>query len=77
MSSRIAYFINQYPKVSHSFVRREILALERQSFDILRIALRCWEGELVDAEDQQERMRTRYVYKRGFPHFCGPSCGRC
>ena len=26
----IAYFINQYPKVSHTFIRREILALERQ-----------------------------------------------
>jgi hypothetical protein len=29
---RIAYFINQYPKVSHSFIRREILALERQGW---------------------------------------------
>lgn len=67
MSSKIAYFINQYPKVSHSFIRREILALERQGFDILRIALRGWDGELVDAEDQQERARTRYVLQEGFP----------
>ena len=37
---RIAYFINQYPKVSHSFIRREILALERQGFEIERLALR-------------------------------------
>lgn len=37
---RIAYFINQYPKVSHSFIRREILALERQGFEVQRIALR-------------------------------------
>jgi len=27
---RVAYLVNQYPKVSHSFIRREILALERQ-----------------------------------------------
>ncbi|MGP1682669.1 MAG: glycosyltransferase, partial [Giesbergeria sp.] len=67
MSSKITYFINQYPKVSHSFIRREILALERQGFDILRIALRGWDGELVDAEDQQERARTRYVLQEGFP----------
>ena len=65
---RIAYFINQYPKVSHSFIRREILALERQGFDILRIALRGWEGELVDQEDQQERTRTRYVLQQGLRH---------
>ena len=36
----IAYFINQYPKVSHSFIRREILALERQGVEVQRIALR-------------------------------------
>lgn len=62
---RIAYFTNQYPKVSHTFIRREILALERQGFDILRIALRGWDGELVDAEDVRERERTRYVLQDG------------
>ena len=65
MSPRIAYFINQYPKVSHSFIRREILALERQGIPILRIALRGWDGILVDAEDLQERSRTHYVLKEG------------
>src|SRR4051812_48580492 len=64
---RIAYVINQYPKVSHSFIRREIHALERRGFDILRIALRGWDGELVDAEDLQERTQTRYVLKDGVP----------
>lgn len=64
---RIAYFINQYPKVSHSFIRREIQALERQNFEVLRIALRGWDGELVDAEDLQERERTRYVLQAGVP----------
>ena len=62
---RIAYFINQYPKVSHSFIRREILALERQGFDIQRIALRGWDAELVDAEDIRERERTRFVLQAG------------
>ena len=51
----IAYFINQYPKVSHSFIRREILALERQGFSVERIALRGWDGDLVDVEDLRER----------------------
>ena len=65
MSSRIAYVINQYPKVSHTFIRREILALERQGFDILRIALRGWDVELADEEDLRERTYTRYVLQEG------------
>jgi glycosyltransferase involved in cell wall biosynthesis len=62
---RIAYLINQYPKVSHTFIRREILALERQGFDIVRIALRGWDGQLFDPDDQAERARTRYVVQIG------------
>lgn len=62
---KIAYFINQYPKVSHSFIRREILAMERQGFEIQRIALRGWDAELVDSEDMRERERTRYVLQAG------------
>ena len=69
---RIAYLINQYPKVSHSFIRREILALEQQGFDILRIALRGWDDEIVDEEDVQERKRTRYVLARRSFHCCLP-----
>jgi glycosyltransferase involved in cell wall biosynthesis len=62
---KIAYFINQYPKVSHTFIRREILALERQGFDVQRIALRGWSETTPDAEDQQEQARTRYVLRQG------------
>lgn len=61
----IAYFINQYPGISHSFIRREILALERQGFAVQRIALRGWDSPLVDAEDLQERTKTRYVLQDG------------
>ena len=62
---RIAYFINHYPKVSHSFVRREILALERQGFTVQRIALRGWQDSLPDEEDRQEQKRTHYVLRSG------------
>jgi colanic acid/amylovoran biosynthesis glycosyltransferase len=65
MTSRIAYFINQYPKVSHSFIRREILALERQGIDVLRIALRGWDAEIVDPDDRAELEQTRYILQRG------------
>jgi colanic acid/amylovoran biosynthesis glycosyltransferase len=62
---KIAYFVNHYPKVSHSFIRREILALERLGFDVQRIALRGWDGPLPDQEDRSERERTRYVLRGG------------
>lgn len=62
---KIAYLINQYPKVSHSFIRREILALERQGFEVGRIALRGWDAELADPQDLRERAQTRYVLEGG------------
>ncbi|KQQ46342.1 glycoside hydrolase [Duganella sp. Leaf126] len=64
---KIAYLVNQYPKVSHSFIRREILALERQGFDVQRFALRGWADQLVDAEDLREREKTRYLLRDGAP----------
>jgi colanic acid/amylovoran biosynthesis glycosyltransferase len=62
---KIAYFVNHYPKVSHSFIRREILALERLGFEVQRIALRGWDGPLPDQEDRREMERTRYVLRGG------------
>src|ERR1700674_3237718 len=62
---KIAYFINQYPKVSHTFIRREILALERQGFDIQRFALRGWSETTPDPEDRQEQLKTRYILRQG------------
>jgi colanic acid/amylovoran biosynthesis glycosyltransferase len=66
MSKRIAYLTNQYPMVSHSFIRREILALERQGYEVLRVALRGWRADLVDAEDISEQRKTHYVLRNGF-----------
>jgi colanic acid/amylovoran biosynthesis glycosyltransferase len=62
---RVAYLVNQYPKVSHSFIRREILALESRGFEVQRIALRGWDDGLADPEDREERKRTRYVLQAG------------
>ncbi len=62
---KVAYLINQYPKVSHSFIRREILALERHGMEVLRVAMRGWDGELVDADDRRELERTRYALQGG------------
>jgi colanic acid/amylovoran biosynthesis glycosyltransferase len=62
---RVAYLVNHYPKVSHSFIRREILALERQGIEVLRIAVRGWADELPDPADRAERERTRYLLQHG------------
>ncbi|HSI24414.1 MAG TPA: glycosyltransferase family 4 protein [Methylotenera sp.] len=62
---RIAYFINQYPKVSHSFIRREILALERLGMTVQRIALRGLNDTLIDPDDLSEREQTQYVLDGG------------
>lgn len=69
MSSRkIAYLINQYPKVSHTFIRREILALEHQGWHVLRIAMQGWDDVLADEVDVKERVRCKYVMQGGlFP----------
>jgi colanic acid/amylovoran biosynthesis glycosyltransferase len=63
--SKVAYLINVYPKVSHTFIRREILALESQGLHVTRIALRGWDDHLTNDEDHAERNRTRYVLKDG------------
>jgi glycosyltransferase involved in cell wall biosynthesis len=62
---RVAYLINDYPKVSHTFIRREMLALERQGVEVMRVALRGWDSELASPEDQRERRQTRYVLRDG------------
>jgi colanic acid/amylovoran biosynthesis glycosyltransferase len=62
---KIAYFINQYPKVSHTFIRREIMALERQGFLVQRFALLGWSATLPDPEDRQEQAKTRYLLREG------------
>ena len=62
---RVAYLVNQYPKVSHTFIRREILALERQGVAVRRFAVRGWDAEVVDPEDRAEQGRTQYLLQHG------------
>lgn len=64
-TKKIAYLVNQYPKVSHSFIRREILGLEQLGFSVLRLSIRGWNDELVDLIDIQERKNTHYILRQG------------
>jgi len=66
MTIRVAYLINQYPKVSHTFIRREILALERRGISVLRIAINRCAEDLSDKDDISEQTKTSYVLKDGY-----------
>jgi glycosyltransferase involved in cell wall biosynthesis len=62
----VAYVINRYPKVSHTFIRREIRALERRGIEVHRYASRGWVDAAADPADEQERAATRYLLRGGF-----------
>lgn len=57
----IAYLVNTYPRASHSFIRREIQALERQGLMLHRFAMRTDRAALKDPADLAEDARTEHV----------------
>ncbi|HEY9858832.1 MAG TPA: glycosyltransferase [Candidatus Obscuribacterales bacterium] len=57
----IAYLVNQYPKVSHSFIRREIAGIEACGIRVARFSIRSCGHELVDEMDKRELEKTRVV----------------
>lgn len=61
----IAYLVNQYPQASHTFIRREILALEKLGQPIERFTLRKTSAKLVDEGDIAEQSKTRAVLDVG------------
>ncbi|MDZ4773595.1 MAG: glycosyltransferase family 4 protein [Planctomycetota bacterium] len=62
---RIAYLVNQYPKTSHSFIRREIEVVESSGLDVMRISIRRTREPLVDSRDIAEAERTVNVLGGG------------
>ncbi len=62
---RIAYLVNGYPRTSHSFIRREIQALEAHGVEVLRFSIRPPDQELVGQADREELARTRIVLDAG------------
>jgi colanic acid/amylovoran biosynthesis glycosyltransferase len=61
----LAYLINQHPKCSHSFIRREILEIEAQGLPIKRFSIRSGEALIVDPADQAELAQTRVLLDVG------------
>lgn len=62
---KLAYILNTYPQPSHSFIRRELAAIEAQGHAVLRLAMRRTSAQLVDPLDQAEAERTAYVLDAG------------
>ena len=61
----VAYLVAQYPKTSHSFIRREIAALERLGLEVRRYAVRRIDELLVDPADVAESRITRVLLDAG------------
>ncbi len=64
MVLNIAYLVNQYPAISHSFIRREIQGLEDLNYTVRRYSLRRV-ANLVSGEDRAEELKTKFVLENG------------
>jgi glycosyltransferase involved in cell wall biosynthesis len=60
---KIAYLVNCYPKASHSFIRREIRALEELGIEVVRVSVRPPAPDLVDPRDRDEAARTHVLLR--------------
>jgi glycosyltransferase involved in cell wall biosynthesis len=64
---KLAYLTNQYPSISHSFIRREIEALERLGVEIFRFTIRSSAHGAIAEEDRREAEKTRRIVGAGAP----------
>ncbi len=63
---RVAYLVNRYPAVSHSFIRREIAGVEACGIEVRRFSVRAVDdAEVVDSADRAERDRTTVLLRGG------------
>jgi len=60
---KLAYLTGQYPKVSHTFVRREILGLEALGHEVVRLSVREADSGVVDPLDIAEREKTVVFFR--------------
>jgi colanic acid/amylovoran biosynthesis glycosyltransferase len=58
----IAYLVSCYPKLSHTFIRREVEALRRQGIDVRTFSVRAPAShEILSEADRREAVSTRYL----------------
>lgn len=61
---RVAYLTTEYPKVSHTFIRREIAELEKRGHHVERLSIRPPGGALVDPADRAEAEKTLFCLRK-------------
>jgi len=71
MKLEIAYLVNQYPAPSHTFVRREILALENLGWTVHRFTHRVSDAPLIDDADVAEVSKTSVLVDGGVAAIVG------
>ena len=60
--TRVAYLSSLYPAPSHTFIEREIRALESTGIEIIRFSVRKPKSEEIIAEPAREELRrTRWL----------------
>jgi colanic acid/amylovoran biosynthesis glycosyltransferase len=63
---RVAYLVNKYPAASHSFIRREIKAVEAEGTTVFRFSVRPVDpSQLPDPRDQKELSQTLVILRFG------------
>jgi colanic acid/amylovoran biosynthesis glycosyltransferase len=62
---KIAYLVNQYPKISQSFIRREIAGIEASGIEVARFSIRLSPEEVVDEADKLELQKTQLILGAG------------
>ena len=55
---KLAYLTTEYPKGSHTFIRREILEMEGRGHQVLRLAIRGPGSAIADSADRLEAEKT-------------------
>ncbi|MEZ5978690.1 MAG: glycosyltransferase [Planctomycetota bacterium] len=68
---RVAYLVNQYPKTSHAWMRREIEGVIASGVAIDRYSIRRVDEPLVDPGDQRELAATTFLLDRGVHRLLG------
>jgi colanic acid/amylovoran biosynthesis glycosyltransferase len=69
---KVLYLVNQYPKNSHTFVRREIVGVEELGIDVVRVSIRPPADDLVEAADREEAAKTHSLLANGSKGLLAP-----